>query len=76
MPWYFTDTASLAHNRANKQKVLADIAAIMPVIEDGFSGAMDGIENFADSGLHLSDSGTAARSRALADALKAHLETR
>ncbi len=76
MPWYFTDTASLAHNRANKQKVLADIATIMPVIEDGFSGAMDGIENFADSGLHLSDSGTAARSQALADALKAHLETR
>ena len=75
MPWYFTDTASLAHNRANKQKVLADIATIMPVIEDGFSGVMDGIENFADSGLHLSDKGTAARSLALADALNAHLET-
>jgi len=70
MPWYFTDTASLAHNRANKQKVLADIATIMPVIEDGFSGAMDGIENFADSGLHLSDKGTAARSQALAISLK------
>lgn len=76
MPWYFTDTASLAHNRANKRKVLADIATIMPVIEDGFSGAMDGIENFADSGLHLSDSGTAARSLALAEALKVHLESR
>jgi hypothetical protein len=69
MPWYFTDTASLAHNRANKQKVLADIATIMPVIEDGFSGAMDGIENFADSGLHLSDKGTAARSLALGTAM-------
>jgi hypothetical protein len=69
MPWYFTNTASLAHNRANKRKVLADIATIMPVIEDGFSGAMDGIENFADSGLHLSDKGTAARSRALAEAM-------
>lgn len=76
MPWYFTDTASLAHNRANKQKVLADIATIMPVIEDGFSGAMDGIENFADSGLHLSDKGTAARSQALAAALARHIETR
>ena len=69
MPWYFTDTASLAHNRAKKQKVLADIATIMPVIEDGFSGAMDGIENFADSGLHLSDKGTAARSRAVGKAM-------
>ena len=74
MPWYFTDTASLAHNRSHKQKVLADIATIMPVIEDGFSGAMDGIENFADSGLHLSDKGSVVRSQALADALKAHLE--
>jgi hypothetical protein len=71
MPWYFTDTASLAHNRANNQKVLADIATIIPVLEDGFSGAMDGIENFADSGLHLSDSGTAARSQALAEAMAA-----
>ena len=69
MPWYFTDTASLVHNRINKQKVLADIASIMPVIEDGYSGAMDGIENFADSGLHLSDSGTAARSLALGKAM-------
>jgi hypothetical protein len=73
MPWYFTDSASLAHNRANKRQVLADIASIMPVIEDGYSGAMDGIENFADSGLHLSKQGIAARSRALAVALKEHL---
>jgi hypothetical protein len=73
MPWFFTDTASLAHNRSGNKRVLADIAAIMPVIEDGYSGAMDGIENFADSGLHLSDKGSAARSQALAEALKAHL---
>ncbi len=76
MPWYFTDTASLTHNRANKRKVLADIATIMPVIEDGYSGAMDGIENFADSGLHLSDKGTAARSRALGKAMAEHLKAR
>lgn len=76
MPWHFTDPASLAHNRDKKRKVLADIATIMPVIEDGFSGAMDGIENFSDSGLHLSDSGSAMRSRALAEALKLHLENR
>jgi len=76
MPWYFTDTASLDHNRANKRKVLADIATIIPVIEDGFSGAMDGIDNFADSGQHLSDSGIVVRSQALAYALKVHIETR
>ena len=74
MPWFFTDTASLAHNRSGNKRVLADIAAIMPVIEDGFSGAMDGIDNFADSGLHLSDKGSVVRSQALAEALKAHLE--
>ena len=48
----------------------------MPVIQKGYSGAMDGIENFADSGLHLSDKGTAARSQALAQALARHIETR
>ncbi|MDP4625475.1 MAG: hypothetical protein NWT08_10105 [Akkermansiaceae bacterium] len=45
----------------------------MPVLEDGYSGVMSGIENFADSQLHLSDQGTATRSEALAIALKAHL---
>lgn len=69
MPWCFTKTSSLDHNRANKRKVLAEIATIMPVIEDGYSGAMDGIENFADSGLHLSDRGAAIRSKALGEAL-------
>lgn len=73
MPWYFTDTTALDHNRSNKRQVLAEIATIMPVIEDGFSGAMDGIENFADSALHLSDQGVVIRSEALANALKSHL---
>jgi hypothetical protein len=73
MPWYYTATDSLAHNRENKRKVLAEISEIMPILEDGYSGAMDGIENFADSGLHLSDKGSATRSHALAEALKAHI---
>lgn len=73
MPWYFTATEHLALNRANKRKVLADIATIMPVIEDGYSGAIDGIEHFADSELHLTGTGSRIRSTALAQSLKHHL---
>jgi hypothetical protein len=76
MPWSYTATVYLDQNRTNRRKILAEIESIMPVIEDGFSGTMDGRDNFSDGGRHLSDIGTAARSRALADALKAHLETR
>jgi len=70
MPWYFTATVHLTESRANKQKVLAEISEIMPVIEDGYSGAMDGIEHFADSGLHLTGKGSRIRSLALANSLK------
>lgn len=73
MPWYYTATTSLEHNRENKRKVLAEISKIIPVLEDGFSGAMDGRENYADSGLHLSEKGSAIRSQALAKSLKSKL---
>lgn len=69
MPWRFTETHALTHNRDNNGKILADIANIMPAIDDGFTGAIDGIEHFSDSPLHLSEHGTLTRSNALASAL-------
>ena len=73
MPWHFTLSTAISHNRANNRKLLVEIAEIMPILEDGFSGAVDGIENFSDSAQHLSDSGTAARSHALARSLTSYL---
>lgn len=73
MPWYFISTDSLALSRKNKKLVLADIAPIMPILEDGYSGASDHLSHFADSGLHLSREGATLRSTSLALALKTHL---
>jgi len=74
MPWRLTETHALDHNRQNNGKILTDISAIIPVIDDGFTGAIDGLENFSDTSMHLSDRGTAARTTALAKALKAQIE--
>lgn len=76
MPCFFTDTAALTHNRANNQKILDEINTIIPVIEDPYNGAMDGIENFSDTVQHLSDQGIAIKSTAVATALKSHLTER
>ncbi|MBC7979672.1 MAG: hypothetical protein H7Y36_03810 [Armatimonadetes bacterium] len=73
MPWSYTATEHLTHNRANRRKILAEIHTIIPVLEDGYSGAMDNIDNFADGARHLSDKGSATRSKALVAALKSLL---
>ena len=69
MPWYYIGTEALAKSRENKKMVLRSISEVMTVVEDGFSGAMDGEKNFADSGLHLTRRGMNLRTTALAQAI-------
>ena len=74
MPLTYTATADLAASRNKNREFLTEIEKIMPVIDDGYSGAIDNIENFADGGRHLSESGSGIRSRALARALQLYLD--
>ena len=74
MPWYFTASQDLDLSRRNKRQLMAKISEIMPVVDDGYSGAMDKLEYFADSGLHLSREGATLRSNSLGLALKSFLE--
>ncbi len=70
MPWHYTASSSIAHNRQNNLKILADIRSILPVIDDGFAGAADNRGWFSDSPQHLTAAGSSVRSTAVADALK------
>jgi hypothetical protein len=76
IPLTYTATADLAASRIKNREFLAEIEKLMPVIEDGYSGAIDQIENFADSHRHLSDKGSGIRSEALAKALQRYLAER
>lgn len=69
MPWQYTAEASVAPNRKAKRILMDEIRTIMPVIDDGFSGAHDQADHFADTALHLSHKGSQIRSQVLADAL-------
>jgi len=73
MPWSYTASSSLSLSRANNRKLLSEISKIMPIIDDGYSGAMDNIENYADGSRHLSEKGSKLRSEALAQSLKQYL---
>ncbi len=67
-----TYSEQLAPSRAKNKQFLAEVGKIIPVIEDGYSGAIDNIENFADGKRHLSEQGSKIRSEALAEALRHH----
>lgn len=73
MPWLLTATEVVDTNRGCNLSILSSIRSILPAIDDGFAGAHDDANLFADTGLHLSVSGSAIRSQALADALSAWL---
>lgn len=70
IPLTYTLADQLESSRAKNREFLAEVAKIMPVIEDGYSGAIDNIENFADGKRHLSEKGSKIRSEALAEALR------
>jgi hypothetical protein len=70
MPWFLTAESSAANNRSANLRILASIHPIIPTIDDGYQGTATDPAFFSDSGLHLTATGSATRSKALADALK------
>ncbi len=75
LPWFYTTTENLTDCRQEKAEILNEIATIMPVIEDGYFGAANDINWFADSSLHLSSEGSRIRSEAVAKPLSDWLKT-
>lgn len=74
MPWILTAQDSAAHNRAANLKILSSIQPLIPTIDDGHQAVATDPALFSDSGLHLSAKGSALRSQALANALRAKLD--
>jgi hypothetical protein len=74
IPLTYTATEDLPRSREQNRKLLAEINSIIPVVDDGYSGAIDDIGNFADGARHLSAKGQIIRSQALAQALLRHLQ--
>jgi hypothetical protein len=70
LPLTYTATAQLKQTRAKNAEFLAEVAKIMPVIDDGYTGAIDNLENFSDGIRHLSEKGSKVRSEAIAKSLE------
>jgi hypothetical protein len=73
IPLTYTATEQLGPSRAKNREFLAEVAKIIPVIDDGYSGAIDNIDNFADGKRHLSGQGSKIRSEAISKALLSQL---
>ncbi len=69
IPLSYTATEQLGPSRAKNREFLAEVAKIIPVIDDGYSGAIDNIDNFSDTERHLSGQGSKIRSEAISKAL-------
>lgn len=76
LPWSFSAADTVEKNRENNRELLENINVIIPVIEDGYSGAMEHLDNFSDAPRHLSAAGSAARSRAIAISLNEWIKSR
>ncbi len=73
LPWYFTAEESAAANRESRRHLLAEIAVIMPVLEDPALGVRTEAELFSDTNFHLTAAGSQQRSRVLGRAIAALL---
>lgn len=73
MPWLLTDPDAAGQSRSANLDILSSIQPIIPTVDDGFQGVATDPSYFSDSGLHLSAPGSAIRSKALAEALRAML---
>jgi hypothetical protein len=69
MPWMLTEKSAAINNRAVNRRILDSIHPVIPIIDDGFLGVATDPSFFADSGLHLTATGSRIRSEALATAL-------
>lgn len=70
LPWYFTAEESAAANREARRRLLAQIAEILPVLDDPALGVKTEPELFSDTHFHLTARGSAERSRVLGRALR------
>jgi hypothetical protein len=71
IPWMYAAPADADHLRQCNQRILQEIAAIMPVLPDPTLGVITNQELFADTPLHPTAAGAALRSDTLAAALRA-----
>ena len=65
LPWYFTAEESVEANREGRARLLAEIAAILPVLEDPALGVQSDPACFSDTNFHLTAEGSKARSGVL-----------
>lgn len=65
LPWYFTAVESVAANREGRARLLAEIAAILPVLDDPALGVQSDPAYFSDTNFHLTAEGSKARSGVL-----------
>ncbi|MFT3868300.1 MAG: hypothetical protein QM715_07365 [Nibricoccus sp.] len=71
LPWCYSSEQDAPRFRRDNQRLLIQIAAIMPVLKDPKLGAYTEREHFADTAYHLNEAGVAARCAELARGLKA-----
>jgi hypothetical protein len=69
LPWYFTAEESVEANREGRARLLAEIAAILPVLEDPALGVQSDPALFSDTNFHLTAEGSKARSGELGRSL-------
>jgi hypothetical protein len=69
LPWYFTAQESVAANREARGRLLEEIAAILPVLDDPARGVQTDPAWFSDTHYHLTAAGSQERSRQLGESL-------
>lgn len=69
LPWYFTAEDAVGANRDGRARLLAEIAAILPVLEDPALGVQSDPALFSDTNFHLTAMGSTTRSEGLGRSL-------
>lgn len=69
LPWMYTTTDNANQTRVENIQILKEIANIMPVLEDEFTGAAINLNWFSDTCQHLSAEGSKQRTTTLSKPL-------
>jgi hypothetical protein len=69
LPWSYSAPELTEQRRESNEILLADISERMPVLWEPSLGVHDRIDDFSDSGQHLTAEAARARSRFLAETL-------
>lgn len=76
MPWLLTAKEIEADARFSNGKILKAIEEIVPILDDGHQGVVTDPAYFSDTTLHLSATGSAIRSQAVAKQIQKWLSSR